>query len=321
MAKNVIAEYSEQHIKEYLTDYVQQITEPTAAAGTNKYICPFCKSGTGEHQTGAFSIAPSGTAWHCFACGRGGDLLDLIKELENLTTYQAAARALELYEGKATPKKYINGVRSKPTRQDKGGNYTRQQLAQFARNIQEPGNKAQKYLKMRGFTADTILKNGLGYDGKNLIVPYLDKSGFYFMRGIGTNYKGKPRGFKDRIYKAAELEQKQPCFVVEGQLDALAVIQCGGHALALGSTNNTRLLLEHIDQAPPKCTLILSLDNDSSGQQASQELAEELQARGVDYIIKNISGQYKDAAERLAVDVKGLEKEINKIYLSFESEL
>lgn len=52
----------------------------------NKYICPFCGSGTKKNGTGALSIDKQrgGTSWHCFACGRKGDIYDFAGYLYNV---------------------------------------------------------------------------------------------------------------------------------------------------------------------------------------------------------------------------------------------
>lgn len=72
-------------IKPYLLDYVKEITEPSRHGGNNQYICPLCKSGTGSHHSGAFTVYPDTNSYHCFVCGSNGDIFNLYAEMNNLS--------------------------------------------------------------------------------------------------------------------------------------------------------------------------------------------------------------------------------------------
>ena len=54
---------------------------------------------------------------------------------------------------------------------------------------------------------------------------------------------------------------EQPVFVVEGEFDALSIIEAGGIAVALGSSSNLRFI-EFLKSNRPKYPLILALDTD-----------------------------------------------------------
>lgn len=43
------------------------------------YCCPFCRSGTGSHGTGALKVYDTNT-WTCHSCNRSGDVIDLYRE-------------------------------------------------------------------------------------------------------------------------------------------------------------------------------------------------------------------------------------------------
>lgn len=47
------------------------------SAGTNQYCCPYCGSGKGKNRTGALHFYEDSNTWHCFSCGRSGDVIDL----------------------------------------------------------------------------------------------------------------------------------------------------------------------------------------------------------------------------------------------------
>ena len=43
------------------------------------YCCPFCRSGTGSHGTGALKVYDTNT-WTCHSCKRSGDVIDLYQQ-------------------------------------------------------------------------------------------------------------------------------------------------------------------------------------------------------------------------------------------------
>lgn len=53
------------------------------------YVCPACGSGNGQKHTPAFTLNVTKGIWHCFSCGSGGDLLDLIGIVEGVEGYKA----------------------------------------------------------------------------------------------------------------------------------------------------------------------------------------------------------------------------------------
>lgn len=53
-------------------------------------ICPFCDSGTHSHHTGAFALYPGKQSFYCFACQRGGSVLDFVAGLRQCDTKSAA---------------------------------------------------------------------------------------------------------------------------------------------------------------------------------------------------------------------------------------
>ncbi|NTV66844.1 MAG: hypothetical protein HGB06_04035 [Chlorobaculum sp.] len=79
-----------QAIRERLPEYVETVT--TKSKG-GFYTCPLCGSGTGPNKSGAFKV--QGEKWHCFSCGKSGDVLDLLGEIERIPDFRDRARRAE----------------------------------------------------------------------------------------------------------------------------------------------------------------------------------------------------------------------------------
>jgi replicative DNA helicase len=180
--------------------------------------------------------------------------------------------------------------------------------------------EAMEYLTGRGLTEKNIDRFLLGYDpnwkhpdsptmrsSQRLIIPTSKSS--YTARAIDKNinraYKAMKVGnislfnIKD-LYKTTS----KTVFITEGEIDALSVIEAGAQAVALGSTTSYGKLIAQIKKEPTNKIIILSLDNDKSGQEATKKIEEELQKISVIYIKSNISGENKDPNEALIKDKK-----------------
>ena len=111
---------------------------------------------------------------------------------------------------------------------------------------------------------------------------------------------------------------EKPIFVVEGEIDALSIIDVGGEAIALGSTSNVNKLLEILERKKLTQPLIISLDNDKAGVEASQRLTDGLQELGVSYHQINIAEPYKDANEALNADRESFADKVEEVEMNPE---
>ena len=132
---------------------------PVKAAGVNfQALCPFH-----NEKTPSFVISPDKQIWHCFGCGRGGDIFSFIMEKEGLDF----SEALRLLASKAGVelKQRDRRDHSKLNRlldvMDLAGKY-------YAHILQTPtGKSAKDYLLKRGLTEETIKDWNLGYSLDN----------------------------------------------------------------------------------------------------------------------------------------------------------
>ena len=310
-------------IKDYLTSYVENITEHSAKGNRKAYVCPLCGSGTGRNKTGAFTITPDGHSWKCFACDRGGDTLDLIGYVEDISDYKTKiARAGELFNlDIESPAEYQNQDKTAqntdthnsihtPT----GGNYL-EFYKQANDNIQ-----ATNYPEKRGLSKAILDRFKIGYvenwkhpnapenvtGSPRLIIPVTQTS--YLARDTRDNipdyqkqYAKTKVGGSDIFNGGAFIDDlDKPIFIVEGEIDALSIMEVGGVAVGLGSTSNAKKLAGMVRDKQLERPLILALDNDSRGRKTQAELEGLLQAQKTPYTIAVLTeGAVKDPNEML----------------------
>lgn len=189
--------------------------------------------------------------------------------------------------------------------------------------ITETGYPAQ-----RGLSAEVLERFNIGFDpgwkhpkvvaeGKNppatprLIIPTSASS--YLARDTRDEIPeyqqqySKSKVGKVHIFNLDALEDaEKPIFVVEGEIDALSIIEVGGNALALGSVSNAERLLKVLEGRKPKQPLIIAMDNDEAGQKAAKTLAEGLEKQGLTFYRRNPCEGFKDANEALQKDRESL---------------
>jgi replicative DNA helicase len=300
----LLAERGEDTLNDYDKDQVRgRINEYLASRGHREIIepkggpCPVC--GQGQHTPNTHL---KDNRIKCFACGWHGDIFDLIGQLEGIQDQQGqflrAAEIFNLETGAETPQ-----TRAKPPKAVQKKSPV--DFTDFYRRCQANAGPAVSYLTGRGISLEVIGAHGIGYDPikKAAVIPIT--SLYYVSRSIEGKTFHNPPGAPIAI-DAATLDQPQPVFIVEGEIDALSVETAGGHAIALHSTANTHKLIEAVKHLQTTPALILSLDNDEAGQKAQAELAAELEALNIVCLQANISGDQKDANDRLRADLDGL---------------
>lgn len=302
-------EEAREQIKGKLQEYAESVTQKSK--GKNMYICPICNSGTGHNKTGAFSI--KGESWKCFSCNAQGDIFDLYGVVNNTSDYNEQLRGLCQMYGigiERATESHQNAPETPKTSKaiesaDKEKNDYTEYFKACRERLSDP--EAMKYLSFRGISRETAERFCLGYDPTGyrpfLIIPTSKYS--YVARNTTADkeFRYMKHG-ETHLFNAKELEQEsdQPIFIVEGEIDALSVIEAESRAVGLGSTSMVQKFVEKLKESGKKAPLILSLDNDESGRKAEAELATALDELKKPYIRARISGQYKDPNEALTSD-------------------
>lgn len=305
------------------------------AAKIRGYICPRCNQGA--HKGVGITKDRTGH-YKCFdgSCGLYADVIELFGIANGIQDYKtqlqeaAAYYNITLDTEPSTPggRTMENQNQSKTERKQQ--EQPPQDFTLFykaaAAHISETD-----YPQRRGLSAEICKRFQIGFienwkhpnapstatGNPRLIIPVSRYSYIARYTGPGDyiNYRGevenktKVKG-RDAVSwtfnRKALQEAQRPIFVVEGEIDALSIIDAGGEAVATGSTVFIDRFLWELKEQPPKQPLIIALDNDTAGRGAAEKLIEGLIQQNLSFYRYNPAGAYKDANERLTADRAGL---------------
>lgn len=280
------------------------------------YICPICKSGSGSNGTGITTKDKIHfTCWR--GCFTNADIIDIVGLKYGLTSYNDKLfKAAEIF--KITIEKNNIGYNKKNSSEV---------LKECSKKIEEETDYTDFFLQAnsnikktayhRGLSLATLNRFNVGYVenwqhpkvpgapvSPRLIIPTSQYS--YLARDTRSDLTkeqkkyskskvGKVRIFNFQVLKTAQT----PIFVVEGELDALSIIDVGGEAIALGSVSNKKIFIDMLKDQKPTQPLIVAMDNDNSGAEITTELTKALKQLKIPFFELNVFYPHKDANEAL----------------------
>ncbi len=185
-----------------IVDVVSQYVQLTQSGKNLFGLCPFH-----EERTPSFSVSEDKQIFHCFSCGRGGNVFKFLMELENLTFPEAVRKVAEL-QNIPLDEKYTSGG----SQQSQQTNSLASQLIQVHEQAvtlyhhvlmnTKLGQPALEYLKKRGLTDETIEKYQLGFaPGQRLLKPFFKekKTDFKLLRKSGLFSENDSGDIYDRF--------------------------------------------------------------------------------------------------------------------------
>jgi len=296
-------EYAKTNLEAYLN-----------AKGINTSSNFSCLNPAHEDKHPSMSFDSRRNRCHCFSCGVDYDIFDVVAIDTGLSGKELFNHVYSLYNISVDYENSKNQTSSKSIPQPesktkidinkKSQNENRENLTEFFEKCHAAVEKTD-YWKKRGLSKATVDAYNLGYweEKRRFVIPTGDFS--YNARATWEADKKerylKPKGqFELFNLKAIPLAE-QPVFVVEGEFDALSIIEAGGIAVALGSSSNLRFI-EFLKSNKPKYPLILALDNDEAGRAGEAKLSEELTKIQVEFVDADITLGFKDANEALVGD-------------------
>jgi len=206
-------------------------------------------------------------------------------------------------------------------------------------NLSDPD--AAGYLSSRGISQETARAYWLGFDrlsdpanapgmigegyrphpAPRLIIP--TSASHYVGRAIDPNMEKRFAKMNPNREKGAGeagifnvnalyAQDVQVVYVVEGDFDALSLLEVGATAIATNSTGNIQKLLALLEQKKTDATLILAFDNDAAGEKATETMKAGLSHLGIRCAVADICGDCKDPNEYLVKDRAGFESAVEK---------
>ena len=301
-----------------------------------------CFSPDHEDKHPSMSFNRSANKVHCFGCGVTYDIFDLIGLDYGLKDYNSQfQKACELFNV-TVDNKAVKNSRSpehgkKPDNHQKifsfTGNLAKSQsdakelegsskVKDYSKYIEKSKlnrDQAKAYLVKRKISPDLADKFGLGvakYFDKDLnksmdmlVIPNpAEKSAV--LRNLddscdsGNRYRKLGRSGiwnADAFRRGKQLGMT--VLIVEGELDALSVLTCGGLAVALSSTENYQQVVPVLNDmfGDPNSVpyLLLALDNDEAGRKCAKDLSDVLAAAHYPHKVVDLFCGCNDANEAL----------------------
>lgn len=182
-----------------IVDIVGQYVKLQKAGSAYKANCPFH-----QEKTPSFNVNEERNMWHCFGCGKGGDVFAFVMEIEGLE-FREALSLLAEKAGVELPE-YRGGGRMVAETKDRGLEILELATKFYEKQLWESdrGKTMLIYLHDRGLSDESIRSYRLGYapDGWEHITKFFLARGFRSeeLEGSGLSLKGKEgRGFYDRF--------------------------------------------------------------------------------------------------------------------------
>ena len=212
--KDVIEEIrSRSDIVEVISSFGVQLKR--SGGSSFKGLCPFH-----QEKTPSFHVDISRQSYHCFGCGKGGDVFRFFMDKENVD-FVNAAQILAARCGVIIPEKAFTGkVKESQSERERLLAVNAEFSKFFCRILADnPSSPGAVYLKNRGITPDVIrkFKIGMAPDGWTAGLEYGKRLGFtekeLLLAGVARKKEDTGRvydQFRKRVTFTIENEQGRP---------------------------------------------------------------------------------------------------------------
>lgn len=287
---------------------------------------------------------------YCHGCNASFDIFDLFA-IDHLNASVDSSNRVQYPNGfkevynKLADYMHVNVSKFKVKPEDA----ERSKINEFNHKVIEAASKQidqTDYLQRRGISTELAKKFNIGFipkwvnptvaikDGRELtptpriIIPTGDAS--YLARDTRAaedipdaekNYIKIKQGGSHLFNGRALYNDAKPIFIVEGEIDALSVMEVTdqAQAVALGSTSNVDLFCKGVrkiraDKAAKNAdydpVFLIATDNDNAGRLAAKELEAQLGGNGFETYTVNIARSSKDPNEELVKDRQKFTSEV-----------
>lgn len=227
--------------------------------GRRTWVCPKCGNGKGKDGDG-ISLDPNSKNtphYKCFRCGLYGDVIDLFRYHKGFSDNSEAFKEFCNYFGdhnfalKNSSRNSFRNMNQSLKSEPESNEAAVRRLVDYA------SENISKTDYHRGISLETLQRFKIGFveqwrhpkapnsqPSPRLIIPTSESS--YLARSTVDDSKIKVGNVHIFNIDAIRTAQ-QPIFIVEGEIDALSIIDVGAEAVALGGVGNVGLLVEEID--------------------------------------------------------------------------
>ena len=332
--------------RQYIIDRYKDYLKPDRSK--KGFICPICNSGSGKSGTG-ITTKDNGEHFTCWTgCYTNASLVDIIGLQYGLTApADMFAKAYEIFNIKIDDTQYTTH-NTQESRKAMNENKTTAQetVIDFTSFFLEANKNIGQtdYAAKRGLSIETLNRHCVGYVAEwkhptaadtapatpRLILPISKYS--YTARDTRKTIPTEQEAYKKQKVKGKEKviwtfnskalqTATQPVFVVEGEIDALSIIEVGGEAVGIGSIAYIRGFLKLCEDNKPTQPLIIALDNENSENvaKAQRELVEGLQRLNIPCYTFSPYGTHKDANEALVADREAFKEKVAEIVAEIEN--
>lgn len=275
-----------------LLDYLQAHDwQPTRRLSRGRLmgLCPLHQ----DHKP-SFFLDPCNSLFYCYGCGRGGDVIRFV-ELQHQVKFPQALALLRQWRGLPPVHDEVGRFyRLQLHRHSEALAYLHQRgvhspdLIEHMRIGYAPGGCLRSWLVQSGYTLPVLRQVGLvtaaGCDAYVHRIVFPLESNLY---GRSISASAPPHRFlpgsKGGLYAWEQIQQCPKVILVEGLFDYAVLWQAGFRHVtcSLGTNLNPRQFQQLCDR-PRTVYLAFDVDDNGSGQEASQRLAHRLRAHGVD---------------------------------------
>lgn len=280
----------------------------TQEAKKGGYVCPVCGNGSGADGTGVKLIKGQSFRYKCFKCDTSGDVINFYAAEHHIDNREAILQVCSLYGLEVPTKKFKRIPHAHRRISSNAESVKNQAETEIIANdiiIAASHLRETDYFVKRGISYETAERYNCGYIEKwihptkrgannispspRVIIPTSSES--YVARSTDDNKVPKMKAGTTSIFNIDTLKSSQQhVVIVEGEFDALSIIEAGNDAIALGSTSNVDKLIDWLREKNirPHLPLVLSLDADEAGQKATDKLADALRDMRIRFYSVNL---------------------------------